>query len=183
MNKVPVKIVWVKDINGKEHSSAMIAMEEMMRSVSAKDYSSVREFNREYKNLVDECRGIIKKQGIGNKISPRAYLNVGEALSRFVEENNANFKFINYRIAFQKDVGITDSYIGVIMDFPKFFNENEVNDGIPMSYYFELILKARSLIKIQKLECEKKKLIQMHDNRNLPDHKTYRKMLKAITSS
>ena len=108
---------------------------------------------------------------------------MGEALSRFVEENNANFKFINYRIAFQKDVGITDSYIGVIMDFPKFFNENEVNDGIPMSYYFELILKARSLIKIQKLECEKKKLIQMHDNRNLPDHKTYRKMLKAIISS
>ncbi len=183
MKKIPVKIVWIKDINGQEHPSAMIAMEEIMGSVSLRDYSSVRLFNQEYKKLVDECREIIRKKKIKNKLPPSGYLKVGAALSAFVEKNESNFKFTNYRVAFQKDLDITDSYVGVIMDFPKFFDETEVDDSIPMSYYFELILKSRSLIKIKKFESEKRRLIDMREKGELPDHKTYRKMLKDIINS
>ena len=178
MDKIPVKVVWVKDINGKNHSSVMLAMEDIIGEIPSTDFASVKKFNSQYIDLISNCKNLLKKGKIKNKIRPSTYWQVGKNLLTFVETNELHYKFKNYRVAFQRDLVLTDSYVGVIMDFPKFFKEEEVSDSIPMSYYFELILKARALDEKHILKIEKEKLKELSDTRKLPDHKTYRKILK-----
>ena len=178
MNKIPVKVVWVKDINGKKHSSVMLAMEDIIGEIPSTDFASVQKFNSQYIDLISNCNNMLKSGKIKNKIHPSAYWQVGKNLLTFVETNELHYKFKNYRVAFQKDLDITDSYVGVIMDFPKFFEEEDVLDSIPMSYYFELILKARALEGKHILKLEKERLKELSETKKLPDHKTYRKTLK-----
>jgi len=73
------------------------------------------------------------------------YWKLGKLLNDFISRTEEEFIFTNYRVAFQRDLGITDSYVGVIVDFPKFFDESEVLPNVAMSHYFELLLKARRL--------------------------------------
>lgn len=178
MNKIPVKVVWVKDINGIKHSSVMLAMEDIIGEIPSTDFASVKKFNTQFIDLISNCKNMLKKGKIKNKILPNSYWQVGNNLLTFVETNELHYKFKNYRVAFQRELDITDSYVGVIMDFPKFFEEKDVSDSIPMSYYFELILKARALEEKHILKLEKERLKELSETKKLPDHKTYRKILK-----
>lgn len=178
MKKIPVKVVWVTDINNNIHSSVMLAMEELVNKSGRVDYSVVKKFNDDYKKLIVKCKEIMSSHSNKNRIQPIGYWKVGNMLNTFVEQKESNFRFTNYRIAFQKDLEVTDSYIGIIMDFPKFFEEEEVLNEIPMSYYFELLLKARKLSDSNKFKGEKENLIKLYYDHRLPDHKRYRKMLK-----
>jgi hypothetical protein len=182
MEKIPVKVVWVKDINSKIHSSVMVAMDELVGSAGRVDYSSVKKFNEDYQKLISKCKKVMTSHKVKSRIQPSGYWKVGDILNEFVGQNESNFRFTNYRVAFQRDLDVTDSYIGIIMDFPKFFKENEVINGLAMSYYFELLLKARILLKTNKFDSEKEKLINLHKEGRLPDHKSYRKMLKELVS-
>lgn len=40
MNKIPVKVVWIKDIKGAVHSSVMLAIEELIDEVPSTDFNS-----------------------------------------------------------------------------------------------------------------------------------------------
>lgn len=179
MNKIAVKVVWVKDINGKKHSSVMLDMDDIVGETPFTNFDSVKKFNSQYTDLIKSCKNMLKSGKIKNKTLPSTYWKVGKKLLSFVESSELNFRFKNYRVAFQRDLAITDSYVGVIMDFPKFFEEKDVIDSIPMSYYFELILKARTLEEKHILKMEKEKLKELSETKRLPDHKTYRKILKA----
>ncbi len=183
MNKIPVKVVWVKDIKGDVHSSVMLAIEELIDEVPSTDFNSIKTFNSQYINLIKECKERLKNGKIKNRIPALVYWQVGNKLLTFVEANDAQYKFTNYRLAFQRDLDLTDSYIGIIMDFPKFFKENEVLNSIPMSYYFELILKARTLEEQNLLKLEKERFIKLSKEGKLPDHKAYRESLKDKLSS
>ena len=178
MNKIPVKVVWVKDINGIKHSSVMLAMEDIIGEIPSTDFASVKKLNTQFIDLISNCKNMLKNGKIKNKILPNSYWQVGNNLLTFVETNELHYKFKNYRVAFQRELDITDSYVGVIMDFPKFFEEKDVSDSIPMSYYFELILKARALEEKHILKLEKERLKELSETKKLPDHKTYRKILK-----
>lgn len=178
MVKIPVKVVWIKDINNHVHPSIMIAMNEVVSDFGKVDYDSIKRFNKEYNEVISDCKEVLKVYKKKGRIQPIGYWKVGFILNNFVEQKESDFKFTNYRIAFQKDLVISDSYIGVIMDFPKFFEEREIVNEVKMSYYFELLLKARALFGVGKFNAEKKKLVRLEHEGKLPDHKTYRQMLK-----
>lgn len=112
-----------------------------------------------------------------SKIQPLGYWLIGKMLNKFVTQVDSHSRFTNYRIAFRKDLEVTDSYIGIIMDFPRFFKRDEVVNGILMSHYFELLLKARRLSDNRRFEFEKRNLIQIYNEHRLPYHRLYRKML------
>ncbi len=180
MEKIPVRVVWVKDSSGEVRSSVMVAFEEMMTEFSNEDYSAVRTFNTEYRNLIERGHLLMNNGRRKGRILSSTYWQLGHLLATFVENNSSNFRFLNYREAFQKDLKVTDSYIGVIMDFPRFFTKKEILDAIPMSYYFELLLKARALLSKNLLRAEKEKLKNLGQKGVLPTHKTYRKSLSDL---
>ena len=183
MNRIPVKVVWIKDIKGNVHSSVMLAIEELTNAMPSTDFTSIKKFNSEYMGLITYCKELLTIGKVKNRIPANVYWQVGKNLVTFVETNETEYKFTNYRAAFQRDLNLTDSYIGIIMDFPKFFKEKEVLKTIPMSYYFELILKARSLEEKNLLNPEKERLIKLSNENKLPDHKIYRESLKSILST
>ena len=73
--------------------------------------------------------------------------------------------------------------MGHVIQFGEFFNKKDIVDTISMSHYIELIWKSNLLQKMEKLEVEKKRLIQRSKDKTLPPHKEYRVELNQLVKT
>jgi hypothetical protein len=173
-SRIPVKVIAVKDIHGKPHMSAMIDLGYFFEPTQTY-HSELEEFKRAYQEMVKVAKTVLHQIRRSRRNARTVlYWRLGKRLLDFVRSTESKFQFTNYRAAFERDLGLTDSYVGVILDFPRFYTEDEVDASIPMSHYFELLLKARRLDERGRLGVAKQELSAFAAARKLPDHKLLR---------
>ncbi len=184
MAKIPIKVISVKDIHDNSHITTVIDADYVLRESSNYSQQDMDEFRKRYKATMESIRKDIeqaKKSPPPER--PHQFWLIGKCLSEFLDQLDAEFVVTNYREAFQRELGLTDSYIGILLDFPKFFSEPETKWGLSMGYYFELLLKARKLQSAGKLETKKKELMQTAKAGKLQGHKKYRQSLNDFIGS
>lgn len=182
MQKIPVRIVQTKDIHGNKKVGVMLDISYYQDSGGDPD-AKVKKFKNLYFDTIKEARKLYratKRKGAKNS---KYYWKLSNLLQQFNGKTENEFEITNYRTALQRDFGLTDSYVGVIFDFGKFFAEEEVLDKIPMSVYFELTLKKRQLDKFGLFEEKKSRLLKMTTEGKVPGHKEYRQKLKDLISA
>lgn len=181
---VPIKVISVKDIHGTPHITTVIDVDYVLQDGSEYNQKDMERFRENYKAAMEAARkGIAQAKKSLPSERPHRFWAIGKQLTAFLDKWDSQFVLTNYREAFQRELGLTDSYIGVILDFPKFFSESETMSGLPMGYYFELLLKARKLQSVGKLEIKKKELLQLSKLAKHPGHKKYRQALNEFVSS
>ena len=178
MNKVPVKIVQATDMHGNKQVGVMLDIAYYNNTKGNPD-KKVKKFEDVYFETIKNAKNLYNTKSKRGKNSIY-YWKLSKLLLTLNEKTETEFEITNYRTALQRDFGITDSYIGVLFDFGKFFHEEEVINTIPMSVYFEITIKARKLEKLGLLEKEKINLIKLAKEGKVPDHKGYRKILSEM---
>lgn len=182
MKKIPVRIVQTRDIHGNKKVGVMLDIS-YYRGNDGNPDSKVKEFKELYFDIIKKAKKLYRtKKGKSGKNS-KYYWKLSNLLREFNEKTETEFEITNYRTALERDFGVSDSYVGVIFDFGKFFKEEEVMENIPMSVYFELTLKKRQLDKLGLFGKEKNRLLKMAKEDNVPGHKEYRETLKELIRS
>ncbi|MGI0068827.1 MAG: hypothetical protein ACREAN_01070 [Nitrosopumilaceae archaeon] len=179
LGKIPVKVIVTKDHEGRDQVETMIDLEHFF-DLSINSLDDLKEFKESYLNLIRNAKEILdeirKKRQIGNS---SLYWKLGLLLDDFLN-NSAKFNFTNYRKAFEREIGLTDTLIGILLDFPKVFEKKEVDDRIPFSYYLELTQKARKLERKNQLTKAKEELHRVVIPTDHPDTMQFRKNLKRM---
>lgn len=182
IQKLPIRVIVVKDYRNAPHIETMIDMSYFFEPITD-PHHQIAKFKKSYLELIEKAK-TIKKSIETTKIGKaKIYWKLGRLLLEFVKDKERDFRFTNYRVAFERDIGLSDSYVGVLLDFATFFDEDEIEPTIPLSYYFELVLKARQLQQYKCFEEAKSQLIKLAKIRQLPEHKVYRKMLAEALAS
>jgi hypothetical protein len=140
----------------------------------------LKQFKIEYNLLIENAKNFMLETKHRKKGNARIYWKLARALHDFLERSNNKFRITNYRKAFERDLDLTDSVIGILLDFARFFKENEIDDRISISLYYEIVRKARKLEKVGLLQSAKIQLSQMADNNVSQDAKKYRRMLEQM---
>jgi len=175
-NKIPVRIIEAQDIHGNKQVGVTLDISYYVET-EGDPSKKVEEFKKLYFSTLSKAKKLFGKK---KRKTSTQYWKLSKILQEFNEKTENEFSITNYRIALQRDFGLTDSYVGVIFDFGKFFDENQVIDKIPFSVYFELSLKARRLLKLGLFEKEKKHLLEMAKKGKIPKHKEYRNKLGRL---
>lgn len=182
IQKLPIRVIVVKDYRNIPHIETMIDMSYFFEPVTD-PHQEIAKFKKAYLELIEKSRTRKKSIQTTRMGKAKIYWKLGKLLLDFIRDKERDFRFTNYRISFQRDIGLTDSYVGVLLDFATFFNEDEIEPTIPMSYYFELVLKARQLQQHKCFHEAKSQLIKLAKNKQLPEHKAYRKILAETIAS
>ncbi len=179
-NKIPVRVIQASDSHGNKEIGVTLDISYYV-DTDGDPSSQVEKFRKLYFNTLKKAKKLFKNQKSKRRTS-KEYWKLSKLLQEFNDETENEFFITNYRNALERDFQITDSYIGVIFDFGKFFKEDEVLDEIPFSTYFELSLKTRQLDKLGLFEKEKTKLLNSAKKGIIPQHKQYRDELKDLIS-
>jgi|ECHhosMinimDraft_1075155.scaffolds.fasta_scaffold00260_4 hypothetical protein len=177
--KVPVRVVRVTDASGRTRISVTIGVESFLEAPEHYRHQ-LEKFKRAYKHLVNQALRIKKETKGARKGNALSYWRLGKLLYDFKSSTDSEFVLTNHLEAFQRDLGITDSQVGILVDFARFFKQDEVDPSVPMSYYWELLLKARRLQSIGKLSEAKQELVELVSRKEVADHKSYRKRLNEL---
>ena len=176
--KIPVRIVQAHDVYGNKQVGVTLDISYYVDG--GEDASKqVEKFRRLYFTTLNKAKKLL---GNKKRKTSKQYWHLSKLLQDFNAETENEFFITNYRTALERDFGITDSYVGVIFDFGKFFNEEEIIDEIPFSVYFELALKKRKLDKLGLFAKEKEALLKKVKTEKIPIHKDYRNYLKNLLS-
>lgn len=177
MEKIPVIINQVTNIHGKKIVGVALDITYFIETHGDSE-NKLEKFKEKYFDVLKQAKKFIPKKGKRRKT--KQFWSLSRLLQDFNSSIENEFFITNYQAAIQRDFELTDSYVGVIFQFGRYFNEDEVSDDIPMSYYFELTIKKRQLSRQRLWDKEKRRLIELGKSRKLPGHKEYRKELKNI---
>lgn len=180
--RIPVKVIQVKDMHGKQHTSVMLDMNFFFQPTDTY-HQRLEDFKSKYLKLLEEARGVIKNHSKRKGRNAMFYWSLGELLSEFKSSITSDFYFTNYLDALERDLKISNRYIGIMIDFADFYEKNEVSNTIPMSHYFEVLSKARKLKQRGRLGLAKQDLVRLSSKNMLPDHKSLRKNLAEMLLS
>lgn len=175
MNKVPVRIVQSQDMHGNKKVGVMLDLSYYGESPDDAE-EKIKQFKELYFKTLQKAKDLYKATK-KKKNNSKYYWRLSRLLQEFNSLTENEFVITNYRTALERDFNLTDSYIGVIFDLGKFFNEDEILEEIPMSVYFELTIKKRKLEKLGLFEKEKHKLLSMAKEGRTIEHKEYRRIL------
>jgi len=173
--RIPVRIDPVAEADGSS------SIEVFMDLVDFETYgTSVRndigEFRKDYLDIVKKAR-VADSRGRG--VSTRQRWRVCRMLADFNRKMANKFEITNYKQAYSRDFGLPMRSIRTYLDFGRYFEDDEVVDGIPYSIYAELCFRIRGLVDSGKFESEKKRLLQMYREGNMPRRDDYRVQLKT----
>jgi hypothetical protein len=180
MKKIPVKIVETRDIHDNKKLGVMLDISYYHQNSSVNPDEKVKQFRELYLNTVQQAKKIYKQSKRKRGSNTDYYRQFSKLLRDFNERTENEFLVLGYRQALARDFGLTDSYVGVLLDFIKFFKEAEVLPTIPMSIYFELTIKKRKLERLGIFEREKTQLLENARIGKIPDHKGYRQYLTKL---
>ena len=179
MKKIPVKIVEITSPSNQKAVEVMLDVYDYY-NVKGDTYKKIKDFRQSYFEKVRRARDIMPKDRSSRKASH--FWKIGRLLYEFNKSIKNEFEITNYNHAIMRDFGLYDkSHIGHTIQFGEFFNKKDIVDSIPMSTYLELVRKANTLKKSGLFEKEKKRLLKMSEDKNLPPHKKYREELNHIT--
>lgn len=175
-NQIPVRIIQAQDSHGNKQVGVTLDISYYVET-NGDPSQQVEQFKKLYFSTLAEAKKLLGRK---KRKSSTQYWKLGKILQEFNEKTENEFFITNYRTALQRDFGLTDSYVGIIFDFGKFFKESEIIDKIPFSVYFELLLKTRQLSTKGIFEKEKRRLLVMAKKGQIPGHKEYREELKHL---
>lgn len=175
--KIPVRIVQTQDSHGNKRVGVMLDVGYYLDSKVNPD-EKVKQFKDLYFQTLEKAKKFMPKKG--KRLKTIQYWRLSKTLRDFNSSIENEFFITNYSAALQRDFKLTDSDVGIIFQFGKYFKEDEILDEVSMSHYFELTLKKKQLSKKGIFEQEKQNLIKMGRGDKLPGHKEYREYLKSI---
>ena len=178
IEKIPVKIVQTQDIHGNKKIGVMLDVAYYIDSIDNIDYQ-IQEFKQLYFKTLADAKKIIPKKRKRRK--PSDIWELAKILANF-NSKGSEFFITNYTTALQRDFGLTDSYVGEIFQFWKYFKKEEISDEIPFSNYMELTRKRQQLLHQKLWEKEKKRFLEHAKNGTYLNNKEYRKELKELLS-
>ena len=180
MNKIPIKIVELSSPSGKTAIDVMIDVYDFDDIENPQQ--KIKEFKKKYFDLIKKSQNIMPKEK--SKRKPSHFWEIGKLLYDFNKSIENEFEITNYQQAIIRDFQLYNrSVVGHVIQFGEFFNKKDIVDTISMSHYIELIWKSNLLQKMEKLEVEKKRLIQRSKDKTLPPHKEYRVELNQLVKT
>ena len=182
LDKIPIRIIRSKNQLGKFQDDIIMDCNDAI-SFGPRIRTKIRKFKKRYSKLLDDIKKLSKK---GKRKPASDYWKIGQLIIDFNKNIEKEFVIINYRqviARISKKHSLSDSQIGIIMQFAETFKKEEVLDKIPFTFYLEFILKQSQLASKNLLEQEKARLLELGKKGKLPDHKKYRNELKLLVNS
>ena len=181
-DKIPIRIIRSRNHLGKLQDEIVMDCSSAI-SFGPKIRTKMRKFKKRYSKLLDDVKKLSKK---GKRKQSSDYWKIGQLIIDFNKNIEKEFVIINYRQVIArigKKHSLSDSQIGIIMQFAETFKKEEVLDKIPFTFYLEFVLKQSQLASKNLLEQEKARLLELGKKGKLPDHKKYRNELKLLVNS
>tara|TARA_Y100001936_G_scaffold252314_1_gene311444 strand:+ start:5030 stop:5728 length:699 start_codon:yes stop_codon:yes gene_type:complete len=143
-----------------------------------------RKFKKKYLALIEDSKKIAKsKNKKSRKFTSKHWWRLGKLLNDFNHDIENQFVITNYTQAICRDLKgfeMSDTEVGVICQFARYFDRNEVLEEISIAHYRDFTWKRNQLLECGVLEQEKARLVELGKSKNLPDHKKYRKELQLL---
>ncbi len=179
MKKIPVKIIEITSPSGKKAKDVMLDVYDYYE-ITGNVQEKIHGFKEKYFATVNEAIKIMPKKKSERKASH--FWKIGKLLIDFNKSIENEFEITNFNQAIIRDFGLYNrSVVGHTLQFGDYFKQGDISDLISMSHYIELIWKANMLRDLGLFEKEKKRLLEMAKNNNLPPHKEYRNELNKLT--
>ena len=124
-----------------------------------------------------------KNKRTKKKFQSSDFWKLGNLLFDFNKEVENEFFITNYTEAISRDMKgfyLSDTEVGVLGQFVRYFKKNEVFDIISFAHYRDFTWKWNQLSERGLLEQEKQKFLELGKKGKLPDHKKYRNQLKLL---
>ena len=177
--KTPIKIVQVQDIHGRKHTSIMLDLNYYFES---KDNSNkkVEEFKKLYDNVVEEIKYLFYGKDNQKKyrnLPSSLYYELATIIYQFNQQIENDFVITNYDEALHRDFGLSKDYIYDLRIIAKIFQQNEIIDSVPFSYYRALMRKKNQFDKYDRFNDEKKCLNELGKKNKLSGRENYKKEL------
>ena len=182
IEKIPIRIIRSRNHLGKLQDEIVMDCSSAI-SFGPKIRTKMRKCKKRFTKLRDELKKLSKK---GKRKQSSDYWKIGQLIIDFNKNIEKEFVIINYRqviARISKKHSLSDSQIGIIMQFAETFKKEEVLDKIPFTFYFEFVLKQSQLDSKNLLEQEKARLLELGKKGKLPDHKKYRNELRLLVNS
>ena len=182
IEKIPIRIIRSRNHLGKLQDEIVMDCSSAI-SFGPKIRTKMRKCKKRFSKLLDELKKLSKK---GKRKQSSDYWKIGQLIIDFNKNIEKEFVIINYRQVIArigKKHSLSDSHIGIIMQFAETFKKEEVLDKIPFTFYLEFVLKQSQLASKNLLEQEKARLLELGKKGKLPDHKKYRNELKLLVNS
>jgi len=185
LQKIPVRIVQTQDMHGNKKVGVMLDIQYYQSRPNIDPDAKVKEFKELYFGTIEQANKILRTtKSKGTSRNSKYYWKLSELLRHFNEQTQNEFEISNYAAALQRDFGLTDSYVGLILNFGKYFKEDEVLDEIPFNVYLELTRKKGKLERLGIFQQEKSKLLMMATKEGkIPNGMAYRKALAELIQS
>lgn len=143
--------------------------------------SKLAELNERYCNTVESARRLYyDKSGKRKNISTSTSFQIGRRFLDFVMSVQGTFMITNYTAALSRDFGLGQRHIADLLAIAKSFEQKDIIDPVPLTYYRELKRKQNPLEKIGHFKSEKKRLNRMGRTGNLPTRELYEKELVIL---
>ena len=143
-----------------------------------------RKFKKKYLALIEDSKKIAKsKNKKSRKFTSKHWWRLGKLLNDFNHDIENEFVITNYTQAICRDLKgfeMSDTEVGVICQFARYFDRSEVLEKISIAHYRDFTWKRNQLLECGKLEQEKQKFQNLGKEGKLPDHKKYRKHLQEV---
>jgi hypothetical protein len=185
LQKIPVRIVQTQDMHGNKKVGVLLDIQYYQSTANIDPDAKVKEFKELYFRIIEQANKILRTtKSKGTNRNSKYYWKLSDLLRHFNEQTQNEFEITNYAAALQRDFGLTDSYVGLILNFSKYFKEDEVLDEIPFNVYLELTRKKGKLDRLGLFEQEKFKLLMMAtEEGKIPNGMAYRKALAETIRS
>ena len=186
--KVLVRISWIQDKKGKPLPEVSMNLDDLCE-IGPSVTSKIEKFKKKYFKLIQDSKKIAsfknKKSTKKKKFSSLDWWKLGKLIDDFNKNIENEFEILNYTEAIYKALDgfqMSDTEVGVICQFARYFKEEEVLEVIPIAHYRDFTWKRNQLLAHGILDQEKKRLIKMGKEKKLPDHKKYRKELQLLVN-
>jgi len=184
--KIHVKIAWIQNEHGKPEPEILMAGSDFFSSSSSitKKISNFKEIYLELIEAADKLRKSSKRQSkkVSGHLSSKQIWKMSKLLADFKERTENDFEIINEKIAFSRDLKLSERLVREFLHFGKYFEEEEVHDEIPYSTYIEVCSKISSLKRKRIFDQEKAWLSERVAQKDVPKRDEYRKRLEEILS-
>ena len=185
IHKIPVKIVQITNIRGEKKTGVMLDLSYYLETKKNLD-AKVQAFKMLYEDFMGKMEKIQANDGKKHgkrKLSTTNTWKLCKLLSEFNDKIENEFLIVNFKDSYSRDLGISTRYVDLYLLFGKYFDETEVLDAIPLSFYTELCLRKTTLTRLGLFEKEKKWLVNSGKTGTLLHHNQYRKhLVKTIDS-
>jgi len=179
LKKIPVKIVEITSPSGKKAKDVMLDVYDYYE-ITGNVQEKIRGFKEKYFATVDQARKLMPKEKRERKASH--FWEIGKLLVDFSKSTENEFEITNFTQAVIRDFGLYNrGVVGDTLLFGNNFRRDDVSDLVSMSHYREIIQKVNLLRDLAVFEKEKKRLLMLVKNNNLPTHKEYRNQLNKLT--